>query len=647
MASRYNPYNDYRKIMGYKVDWNDARNAGRDTNYAAQSAVPYYQSLINNGYSQLADDLSRSDWKTGESLLEKYGLKPDNEYFLDQDYEKMTGQAATPAASTTTATPSMNASDIISASHPNDTSIDKLMNMGTGMSGMAMDAYNDARNIATGAVPVQPSAATQGLLDAYKQDYDRLNGQIKYDADGNVVSGLNTSHYNTGKQQLDYYNNFDITKAPYYQGIMDAYKLGGYNAAQGEYANGAANNGGNIDSYATANANRQQLAFTTAGQQAALAAYQQNAANWNNLYAQMSNDLANQGTLSLQTLDIAKQMYATDATERMNALDVEGSLASAQMQTAIQAFQALVQERMTDKGITAEMAMQDKDIAAAKEQLELQLASNERIQEGINQLGYYQTDAEKEMNALNNQTQRYGYDTQLAGVKDTNATQRYGYDTQLAGIKDTNQTNLGIAGIDANAKLGVAQIGANADLGVAGINADASKYAAGLNYDLNKYLGDLGYAEALAGYENALTLADLNNMSAYELQKLVNSGNLDVANANAAAKRASSVSGTSANPYTDITTDDMETAILNAVLTQNATQLQNLGITHNMTPDELRVFLMNEYNFSGSDANKIVKGLQEHTNDKGQAFVMLESMFPNISQYSTTKNTNRKNFEQS
>lgn len=486
MAKTYNPYNDYRKIVGYKGDWHNAQSFGQDPSQFYQAAMPYYQSLIDNGYEDLANELSNSNYTQAKGLRDKYGLKEDAQYNLDQTYNDMTGF-----------TPD-------NMVHRNDASIDRLLDMASGASGMANEAYNAAMGIANGTTPITPNAATQNLLDAYAAADDRLNGAIRYDDNGNVISGLNTEHYNIGRNQLDYYNNFDVTKQPYYEGIMAQYKLGGQNAADNAYANGAANNSGNIDSYAAANANRQQLAYTTAGQQAALAAAQQNANNWNALYSQMSSDLYNQGALSLSTLDAAKQMYAVDAQERMNALDNAGALASAQMQSSIAAFEQLVQERMNDKNITAEMAMQEKDIAAAKEQLEAQLASNERIQEGINNVAYYQTDANERMNAENAYTQRYGYDTQLAGT-------RYNADA-----------NRDIAGINASASRDVAGINANASLGVAGINADASKYNAGLNYDLNRYLGDLGYSQslaqndlnrylgelsynqALAGYENAL-----------------------------------------------------------------------------------------------------------------------------------------------
>ena len=599
MATKYPPYNDYEKILGYKADWHTAKNSGQDPSQYYQAAMPYYQSLIANGYSDLATELANSDHAQAGTLRDKYGLKADNQFNLDNDFAAMTGQAATPNASNNPQT----SQDIINAAHPNDASINKLMDMGTGVSGMANDVFNTANGIATGSIPVQPSAATQDLYDLYKDDYNRLNGQIKYDANGNVISGLNTEHYNIGRNQLDYLNNFDITKQPYYQGIMDQYKLGGYNAAQGEYANGAANNSGNIDSYAAANANRQQLAFTTAGMQQAMAMANQNQQNWQNLYSQMSNDLYNQGTLSLATLGVARDMYAQDSQERMNALDVEGSLASAQMAASVQQVLSLVEERKNDKGITAEMAMQEKDIAAAKEQLELQLASNERIQEGINALGYYQTDANERMS------------------QDSNATQRYGYDT-----------NRDIAGINANAQLGVAGINRDAQLGVAGINANASMSNAALQAELQKYLGDLGYGQTMAGYQNALDLATLNNMSAKELQELVNKGNLDVAN----AKLLYDTSGGGGTPIDAVNDPDtVAQAIYDAVSQGKTDEMTQLNLDQIHSVQEFRNLLVAPVVLGGfgldlSDANKVIKLLKDSGLGDNELYAMLNHYFPGV-----------------
>ena len=413
----YNPYNAYKKIVTAKGDWHTAQSLGQDPNQYYQAAIPYYQELYDNGYGALADDLSKSNYTQAKGLLSKYGLKADSDYNRDYDVNQLTGTGSNAPFSTAT-------------------DEGKLLNFATGYSENGQNLASKAAGIATGEVSTGLSPAVQNLYDSWKSDNNRLNGEIRYDDNGNVVSGLNTEHYNIGRNQLDFINNFDVTQQPYYQGIMDQYRLGGQNAAAGEYASGAATNAGNIDSYAAANANRQQLAFTNAGQQAALAAAQQNAQNWQTLYSQMSADLTNQGTLNTQTLQAAANLYATDAQERMNALDTAGALEQQQMSNAINAYIAKIQDDTQRYGIDAETAMNTENNKAALEQLLASLASQERMNTENNatqRYGYdttaatarYQTDADVAMNAANNATQRYGYDTSAA-------TARYQTDAQQA-----------------------------------------------------------------------------------------------------------------------------------------------------------------------------------------------------------------------
>lgn len=611
----YNPYNAIKHIYDSKVAYHTNQSLGKDPEQFHAQALPSYQELVKNGYEGLASQLEGMDAVQAGELLKNY--KPDEQFNVDDAFNTMTGGSA----STATGQTNGGNRSVYSGIDPtaNNSVIDNFVNQIQNGTDMMNGTYQTAQGIATGAVQTQPSAVTQGLFDAYNDSNNRLNGAIQYDANGNVISGLNTEHYNIGRNQLNYLNNFDVTKQPYYQGIMDAYNLGGYNAAQGAYANGAADNGGNIDSYAAANANRQQLAFTTAGMQQAMAMANQNQQNWQNLYSQMSQDLNNQGVLSLQTLDIAKQMYAADAQERMNALDNAGALASQQMAAAVQAFQSLVQERMNDKGITAEMAMQDKDIAAAREQLEMQLASNERIQEGINALGYYQTDANERMNTENNQTQRYGYDTE----------------------RD-------IAGINSQTQLGVAGINRDATLGAAGINANASMTNAALQADLNRYLGELGYKQALAGYQNALdqiSAQSTANMSqaqyADKIQREYNQWLLD---------NGYLPSGvTLQNPNTGTTPIDDDTQPVHAdpemlggtfalaLLDNDVDKIKQGKFDSIKTGDDLTRLLMapapNGYGFSPSEVATFFKAMSNvGYGDMKDVLAKLEPMFPGITE---------------
>ena len=279
---KYNPYDDVKAITEYKGKYADAKSTGGDYMQWQKKAAENYVNLINNGEQDLADRLTASDYTAALDILKEY--QPTTVY--DDYYSQVTG-------------------DLIEESKT-----PKL------------------------------SESSQKLFDSYFSSDNLLNGTITRDANGNVISGLSTDYYNTGKGQLDYLNDFDVTSQPYYQGIMDKYQLFGNNAAQGELAGGASSNSGNIDSYAQANANRQQLAFTTAGIEAALAAANQNQANWQNVYNQMGAYLGTMGDQNNTKLGIAANMYNTDSAERQNALNTSAALAQQEMQNKINKYLA-------------------------------------------------------------------------------------------------------------------------------------------------------------------------------------------------------------------------------------------------------------------------------------------------------------------
>lgn len=97
----------------------------------------------------------------------------------------------------------------------------------------------------------------------------------------------------------------DYTKKPYYQTILDSYGIAGDAASNDASASGAAANSGNLDSYAAANARRQELAYKNAAHSAALNAYNADIGNMlktlsdlgvnvNDLYATWAGELDSQ-----------------------------------------------------------------------------------------------------------------------------------------------------------------------------------------------------------------------------------------------------------------------------------------------------------------------------------------------------------------
>ena len=378
-SKRYNPYEDAKNILRNKGNYHTAKQMGMDYEQYRQAAVPYYQNLISNGYEDLAQKFADSDYIKAQELFN--GLKPD-------------------------------------------TTVDDYF------SSVAANALDNASS-------PQRSQTANDLWDAYNNNNNLLNGELKYDANGNVVGGLNLDYYNTGKNQLSYLNNFDITAQPYYQGIMDAYQLKGNNAARGEQASGAANNAGNIDSYAQANANRQQLAFTTAGIESALAAANQNQANWQNVYNSMANRLTGMENSNANTLNAFQNIYATDSAERQNTLNTAASLAQQEMQDKINKY-------LADVGYDQAIYIADKELEGSKYASDAntraaQIAADaDRYAASQNYAGkVYASDVEKaiaEMNANGTAGKNGGYYGLDGNITTAESLARQMYDAYKGGM---------------------------------------------------------------------------------------------------------------------------------------------------------------------------------------------------------------------
>ena len=295
MATKYNPYTAVKNISELKGKYHTAKDMGEDPEKYHSEAMQWYNELDANGYSDIADELSMVDYNGSLDILGRY--KPDTEFAVDNFYK-----------------------DLQNSSAPKPTYSAK--------NEVGDDYINTILGIGKGESKPQTSDTVNSILDSFKNTDSKLNGELKYDANGNVIGGLNIDHYNTGKNQLDFINNFDYTKQSYFDPIMDTYKLKGDDASRGELASGASSNSGNIDSFAAANANRQQLAFTNAGHEAARAAAQQNQQNWQMLYDAMSGKLSDMGKINAQNLDTAGNFYATESAERQNALALGAQLAN-------------------------------------------------------------------------------------------------------------------------------------------------------------------------------------------------------------------------------------------------------------------------------------------------------------------------------
>lgn len=279
----------------------------------------------------------------------------------------------------------------------------------------------------------------------------------------------------------------DYTRAPYYQTIIDQYGIAGDNAANAERAAAAGNNGGNLDSYAAANARRQQLSYRNAAQTAALNAYnaeignmlqtlQQLGVNVNDLYGTWSGDLASQRSGANAAYGYDTQRYLSDNDYRaaLAGYDRDRYLSNNDLTGTI--YKSNTDRYKSDNELLSDRYLSDNDLAGKM----------------------YGYDTNYDIAALQDATNRYGIDVNYL-------TSVLGYNTQAA-----------IAQMDADAQMRVAQyqnlLGMyQADIQreiAQGNNASEERINAAtlaynqtrdaLNNELQRYLGGLDYQASIA-----------------------------------------------------------------------------------------------------------------------------------------------------
>lgn len=359
-TKKYNPYNDVKSIVDLKGKYADAKSLGQDPTEYQTAAAKYYNSLHENGYDDAADILTLSDYRKASEYLNNGSFKPDDEFEFDNWYD----------------------------------SIGKISTGEQSPSGEKYSNYlDDLMGVGTGKTAPQASDSVTKLMEQWFADNSNREGVRQ-----------------KGSDYLDYLKDFDYTQQSYYQPIMDTYNLYGDNAANGELASGSASNGGNIDSYSAANAARQQLAFTNAGHQAALAAAKQNQDAWQNVYGMTLDDYTNAENALLSQIG---NLYSTDAAERASANDVIASLFGTESAERQNATNAITNKYLADLGL---------------EETKYTTDSNERMNTANNE------------NAITLQKLANEANTTVASIEA--AAEKYGYDKNVEVANANNQTAL-------------------------------------------------------------------------------------------------------------------------------------------------------------------------------------------------------------
>ncbi len=244
----YHPYNAVNAIYKLKGQWDSANTAGDETkkNEAAQKAQEYYKQLRNNGYSSVADELTAADYNSAKFI---------------NDYYAKTGRTAT---------------------RPYLYSLGKKYGLAQNEMDHIIGWDNDTGEVSIGGKKIgKPDAVIDGTsywtdttaLDNAFNDYIDRSGTTRSKATAVNQENENLfKKYNQEYEDLKSTNPFETETG---KSILGKYDLAGLQGRDNAVASNAGSNGGNIDSFAAANAMRQQAALINQGQQAVLSAYQQ------------------------------------------------------------------------------------------------------------------------------------------------------------------------------------------------------------------------------------------------------------------------------------------------------------------------------------------------------------------------------------
>lgn len=258
----YNPRTAMEKIYEFKGIWEDADKVGdvAKKNEAAKKAQQYYSELKNNGYGTVANNLQKANYSQASKYLNNYKIKSGNVQFRNYMYENLKPYGVT-----------------------ND-QVDKL----TGFDPDAGEVTFAGRNIGKGEGIadnrtyfkaqdldniIKDFTSNQGLSRSPEVLEGVHNEKIDRELD-DYQSGVssNEDFYKKKYEETDDYNkNFNPYNSEIGKAIMEDYKHMGEVEGGNALADGAGSNEGNIDSFAAANAARQQLEFTNAGKQMVLA----------------------------------------------------------------------------------------------------------------------------------------------------------------------------------------------------------------------------------------------------------------------------------------------------------------------------------------------------------------------------------------
>lgn len=320
----YDLKSEIDKVLKFKQDWGIADNVTYSVNgknakdHIKNEAQKVYDRMKANGYGAVANNLQSKDYagakkyadsfyiKTGRSAFRPYFYQKGKEWGMPQEdidklihYDNDTGEIS--FAGKNIGKP---AGVVDGVSYMDAEAMQKVWDDYTAENGLSRSPEKLA-----GKNSEDAGKMARELFDISKED-----SNIKYDKYGKLESYI---------YDHDPYSS-DIGKS-----IMEDYQLRGDKAADGAVAERAGANSGNIDSFAAANAARQQLAFTNAGKQAVLADFNSRIENirgaLSDMGVQIQTDRNNMYNAMLAMQNEAQRLSENVENSKLNHQQIEKS----------------------------------------------------------------------------------------------------------------------------------------------------------------------------------------------------------------------------------------------------------------------------------------------------------------------------------
>lgn len=310
----YNPYYDVNQIYNYKGQYDKAKNSG-DSQLAQQIASyaqQNYNNLRSNGYEDVAKSLGDVGYAGAKKIRDKYAMEGKvaiRPYLYNSKLKTKYG---------------MSDADIDKALSFNETTGEVSlggMNLGSPYSNVDGTTYWNSDDLDAGVEKfIQHSGKEIADNPVSNIPYTSVNDNAQFLFNRQIDdSNKLDSKYDELYDKAMYENPFET---PTGQSIMNEYKLKGVQESDNAKASGGASNSGNIDSYAAANALRQQAAMTSKGQQMAIAAQSEAINNVRGILGDITNKNSIEhddfrATIGLQQKEESR-LFDEQQTEKLN-----------------------------------------------------------------------------------------------------------------------------------------------------------------------------------------------------------------------------------------------------------------------------------------------------------------------------------------